>query len=229
MKLVEVDPALRRFDDERRRGTDFVVVGVDEVGRGCLAGPVVAAAVALDAGVLIPGIRDSKVIPPVARDKLAGRIRLEARAWAISFVGPRVIERMNIRQATLLAMSRALRRLRRLLEGRHRQPGEPLALKVLVDGIDLIPGSDLHQELVVRGDGRSESVAAASIIAKSARDRFLVALDCDFPEYGFAAHKGYGTTDHLEALRRHGPCSWHRRTFAPVAQGFLLHDLTPTR
>ena len=225
MKAGEVDLALRRFDDERRGAPGSAVVGVDEVGRGCLAGPVVAAAVALDPAVAIPGIRDSKVLAPPVRDALAGRIRLGALAWAVSFVGPRVIERVNIRQATLLAMGQAVRRLRTRLES-SRCPGGPFALKVLVDGIDVIPGSDLDQEFLVGGDGQSESVAAASIVAKATRDRFMVALDRDFPEYGFKAHKGYGTAEHLEALQRIGPCPWHRRTFAPVAQGSLFHART---
>ncbi len=205
---------LGRFDRRVRRELgNRALAGVDEVGRGCLAGPVVAAAVVLPAGARLRGLDDSKKLLPDERLRLAAEVRSQALAWAFSFVGPRRIEDLNIRRASLLAMRRAVLRATR----RFGAPGF-----VLVDGMETIPGLDLPQRALVRGDGTSLSVAAASVLAKTVRDRFMVRLAADYPEYGFERHKGYGTEEHLEALERFGPCNWHRFTFFPVAQPSLF-------
>jgi ribonuclease HII len=216
-------PASARFDLRRRRGEVRWVLGVDEVGRGCLAGPVVAAAVVLAAGVRIDGIRDSKELVPEERVRLAAEIRRTATCMGIAFVGPRVIDAINIRQASLRAMARAVERARRVGAARGL-PADPPGWTVLVDGIDTIPGVALAQESVVSGDGRSESIAAASIVAKVARDAFMIRLGAEFPHYAFERNKGYGTPDHVEALDRLGPCGWHRLTYAPVAQLSLAFE-----
>ncbi len=185
-----------------------LVAGIDEVGRGPLAGPVVAAAVILppdlDASWL-GRIRSSKHLTPQGREALAGPIRQNALAWAWSMASPWEIDTLNIRAATLLAMSRAVKLLPRPCQF------------LLIDGRDRIPNLSLPQEAIVAGDGSCLSIAAASIVAKVLRDRLMVALDRSYPGYGFAQHKGYGTAEHLEALRRLGPSSIHRRSFAPVA------------
>lgn len=179
------------------------VAGVDEAGRGPLAGPVVAAAVVLDPGDPIEGLADSKKLTPGRREALFGEILSRARAVAASAAGPREIERRNILQASLWAMARAARRL--ALRPDH----------LLVDGNRPIPLA-LPQTPVVSGDALCACVAAASIVAKVLRDRLMVRLDREFPAYGFGRHKGYPTREHLEALRAHGPCRLHRRTFRGV-------------
>ncbi|MEK6709555.1 MAG: ribonuclease HII [Nitrospinota bacterium] len=179
------------------------VAGVDEAGRGPLAGPVVAAAVVLDPGDPIEGLADSKKLAAGRREALYGEIVRRARAVAAAAAGPRLIERRNILQASLWAMARAAGRL--ALAPDH----------VLVDGNRPIP-LPLPQTPVVSGDARCACVAAASIVAKVLRDRLMVRLDREFPAYGFGRHKGYPTQEHLEALRAHGPCRLHRRTFRGV-------------
>lgn len=179
------------------------VAGVDEAGRGPLAGPVVAAAVVLDPGDPIEGLADSKKLTPGRREALFGEILSRARAVAASAAGPREIERRNILQASLWAMARAARRL--ALVPDH----------LLVDGNRRIPLA-LPQTPVVSGDALCACVAAASIVAKVLRDRLMVRLDRDFPAYGFVRHKGYPTREHLAALRARGPCRLHRRTFRGV-------------
>ncbi|MDZ7337370.1 MAG: ribonuclease HII [candidate division KSB1 bacterium] len=176
------------------------VAGVDEAGRGPLAGPVVAAAVVFAPGTYIPGVDDSKRLSAEARQRLYPEIFRHAAALAIGVVQPAEIDRLNIRNATHLAMRKALSRL--TVRPAH----------VLVDG-EALPGLDIPQTALVGGDGRCFSVAAASIVAKVVRDRLMIAYDRLFPEYGFAEHKGYGTVRHIAAIRTHGLCPIHRRSF----------------
>jgi ribonuclease HII len=186
-------------------GTLGLIAGVDEAGRGPLAGPVVAAAVILDPERPIDGLADSKKLVPKRREALAERIRADALCWALGEASVEEIDRLNILQATLLAMQRAVAALR-------LRPA-----RVLVDG-NRLPVLDVLAEAVVGGDASVAEISAASILAKVHRDRWCLEIDRLHPQYGFAAHKGYGTAAHLAALRTHGPCEWHRRSFAPVAQ-----------
>ncbi len=189
----------RRLMRQGRR----TVAGVDEAGRGPLAGPVVAAAVVLDPGDPIAGLADSKALSRLRREGLFDEILRRARAVAVAAAGPREIERTNILAASLRAMACAAGRL-------------PLSLDhLLVDGNRPIP-FDAPQTPVVSGDALCASIAAASIVAKVLRDRLMERMDRRFPQYGFGRHKGYPTREHLEALRAHGPCSLHRRTFRGV-------------
>ncbi len=185
------------------------VAGVDEAGRGPLAGPVVAAAVILPVGVRLPGLRDSKLLSPRRRERLLGLIREAAVAWSVCAVLPGEIDRLNIRRAALLAMARAVGRL------------DPVPDWVLVDG-EPIPGLAWRQTGVPRGDALCASIAAASVLAKVYRDRVMDAFDRLYPGYGFARHKGYPTEEHRAALARLGPCPIHRRSFAltePAVRG----------
>jgi ribonuclease HII len=182
-----------------------LVAGVDEAGRGPIAGPVVAAAVILDDLHPIQGLNDSKKLTPLRREKLYDEIRAKALCCSIAQASVEEIDRLNILQATLLAMRRAV-------EGLRLKP-----CKVLVDG-NRLPVLDVLAEAIVRGDATVPSISAASILAKVTRDRWCAELDQRFPQYGFAGHKGYGTAEHLAALRTHGACPEHRRTFSPVAQ-----------
>lgn len=196
---------LLRVERELWRSGVGRVAGVDEAGVGPLAGPVVAAAVIVRPDAVLRGVDDSKTIPAARREALEARIRDEAEAVAVGMAGVEEIDRLNIYQATLLAMRRAV-------EGLATPPDH-----VVVDA-RTIPGLAAKQTAFVRGDARSYSIAAASIVAKVTRDRLMRELDARFPEYGFASHMGYGTPRHLEALRHHGPCEVHRRSFAPVRQ-----------
>lgn len=216
-----MDSELARFDRALLGGDILHLVGVDEAGRGCLAGPVVAAAVVLAEPRGLPEVDDSKRLTAARRERQLDAIREHALAIAWSFVGPREIERTDIRRANLLAMRRAVGRALRLLAGRRPGSGASTSL-VIVDGNDRIPGMAVRQEVFVGGDGRSLSIAAASIVAKTLRDRFMVRLAVDHPEYGFERHKGYGTEEHRAAIDRRGPCAWHRMTFGPVAQPSLF-------
>lgn len=189
-------------NDVRRLGHQYVA-GVDEVGRGCLAGPVVAAAVVLDPGRYIRGVADSKVVPPAERERLAVSIRRTAICWHVAVVEPAEIDRLNIYWASLEAMRQAVLAL-------LPQPGF-----VLIDGFP-IPNLQIDQRAVVGGDRRCTSVAAASILAKVARDRLMRELHERDPRYGFDRHKGYATSDHLDALGRFGYSDAHRRTFRPA-------------
>ena len=192
----------------RARGF-LLVAGVDEAGRGPLAGPVVAAAVILPDGFKLDGLDDSKKVRPVRREKFFTAITGDAGvAWATGEATVTEIDRLNILRATHLAMARAV-------EALPRRPDH-----ALVDGLP-VRGLPVAHTALVGGDGLSLSIAAASIIAKVTRDRFMAVLDDEYPQYGFARHKGYGVREHLEAIRQHGPCPAHRRTFAPVAQGRL--------
>jgi ribonuclease HII len=198
-------PAWRRLArHEKELAGGKLVAGVDEAGRGPLAGPVVAAAVVLDPGGDWDGLDDSKKVPIERREALFARVLIEARAFSWSVVGPRRIDHMNIRGASLEAMRRAVCRLRVHPE------------LVLVDGNARVPGLAFEQQTVVDGDALLLSVAAASILAKVVRDRIMERLDRVWPQYGFARHKGYGTAEHLEALERLGPCPLHRYSFTPV-------------
>lgn len=179
------------------------VAGVDEAGRGPLAGPVVAAAVLLDPARPIEGLTDSKKLSAKRREHFDERVRAEALAFAIARVEPEEIDRINILQASLAAMVRAVAAL-------------PVAARaVRVDG-NRAPDFGVPAEALVGGDALDPAISAASILAKVDRDRLLVAMEDEYPGYGFAAHKGYGTRVHLEALTRLGPCPAHRRSFAPV-------------
>ena len=186
-----------------------LVAGVDEVGRGPLAGPVVAAAVILPAGWDDPGVDDSKRLSASVRQRLAGQIRATALAWGLGLVEPGEIDRLNIHQASLLAMRRAVADL-------GRQPDF-----LLVDG-RFPTGLSLPQRAVVGGDGAVVCIAAASILAKVHRDRLMAGWHQEWPAYNFAANKGYGTAEHRLALQVHGPCPLHRKSFMPVAQLELL-------
>ena len=182
-----------------------LVAGVDEAGRGPLAGPVVAAAVILDDLHPIAGLADSKKLTPSRREKLYDEIRAKALCCSIAEASVEEIDRLNILQATLLAMRRAVMGLR-------LKPA-----MVLVDG-NRLPLLDMPAEAIVKGDALVQAISAASILAKVHRDRWCVQVHDDFPQYGFAGHKGYGTAAHMAALHAHGACIHHRRSFAPVAQ-----------
>ena len=181
-----------------------LVAGVDEAGRGPLAGPVVAAAVILDELHPITGLADSKKLTARQRDKLYDEIRAKALCCSIAEASVEEIDAINILQATLLAMQRAV-------EGLRLKPA-----KVLVDG-NRLPRLDMLAEAIVGGDARVAAISAASILAKVHRDRWCAQLHLQYPQYGFAAHKGYGTAVHLAALRAHGACPQHRKSFGPVA------------
>ena len=196
--------APRIFENALRRCGFAHVAGVDEVGRGCLAGPVVSAAVILDPDRPIPGLADSKLVPPAERERLSARIRAEAIAWAIGAVGPREIDRMNIRQASLESMRQAVMGL------------VPLPGFVLVDAFQ-IAGLPMAQHGIIKGDRRCATIAAASIVAKVYRDGLMMALHEADPRYGYDRHKGYGTPEHLAALGVHGYSDHHRRSFRPAS------------
>jgi ribonuclease HII len=177
--------------------------GVDEAGRGPLAGPVMAAAVMLDPERPIDGLRDSKKLSATARERLADEIRQHAAAWCVAEASVAEIDKLNILQATMLAMQRAV-------AGLARAPDD-----VWVDG-NRYPNWGWRSQAVVKGDDKVAAIAAASILAKTARDQFMCTLHDDYPAYGFAQHMGYGTAAHLAALQAHGACPQHRRSFAPV-------------
>jgi ribonuclease HII len=176
------------------------IAGVDEAGVGPLAGPLVAAAVVFPIGFGLPGVNDSKQLTPERRATLAVAIRASAVAFAVAVVEPEEIDRINVYQATLAAMARAV-------DGLTITPQH-----VLVDA-RRIPGCDLPQEAIIKGDARCHAIAAASILAKTVRDALMVRYEDEYPGYGFAAHKGYPTEIHRDAIRRLGPCPIHRRSF----------------
>jgi ribonuclease HII len=187
-----------------------VVAGLDEVGRGPLAGPVVAAVVVFPPGQLsVEGLNDSKLLTPLARERLQAEVKQQALAWSLGAASVKEIDRLNIRRATILAMQRALRHL----------PAKPE--HILVDG-NPVPELGSPHEAIVKGDRICQSIAAASVIAKCARDRLMERLAKRYPEFSWDTNKGYGTAGHLRALDELGPTEHHRRTFSPVAQGKLL-------
>jgi ribonuclease HII len=195
-------PATRTLENALRRVGFVHVAGVDEVGRGCLAGPVVAAAVMLHPDRHIPGVCDSKTVPAAERERLYDRILCDAIAWAVGEADPFEIDRINIHQASLRAMQRAVLQL------------APLPDIVLVDAFR-VPDLPMAQRGVAHGDRRCSAIAAASIIAKVTRDRQMLALHGRDPRYGFDRHKGYATADHLDAVARFGYSEMHRRSFRP--------------
>lgn len=188
------------------------VAGVDEAGRGPLAGPVFAAAVILDPARPILGLRDSKVLSPVRREQLAAEIRERALAWSVASASVEEIDAINILQATLLAMRRAVERL---------AVAPDLAR---IDG-NRAPILRCAVETLVKGDALDPAISAASILAKTDRDGAMERLHSDYPHYGFDQHKGYPSPLHLELLRAHGPCPAHRRSFAPVRQALVQRGL----
>lgn len=190
----------------RSRGLSLIC-GVDEAGRGPLAGPVVAAAVILPPGAQFPGLTDSKLLSPAQRQEWCEEIRRRALAFAVAELSPRQIERLGIVAASLKAMARAVAALSLTPE------------LILVDGREPLPVA-LPQQPVVDGDARCLSIAAASVLAKVHRDHLMEACHRHYPQYNFARHKGYATAEHLEALRRWGPCPLHRRTFRGVREWF---------
>lgn len=194
----------------------LVRCGVDEAGRGPLAGAVFAAAVILDPAKPIAGLADSKTLSEKKRDRLAIEIRERAWAYAIASASVVEIDEINILQATLLAMKRAVESLGRLDEHHH--------LDVCVDGLH-VPKIRHKSRAIVEGDRLIEEISAASILAKTARDAEMLVVDAEFPQYGFAQHKGYGTAQHLQALKTYGPCRHHRQSFAPVRLAFAQSSL----
>ncbi|PIT77294.1 ribonuclease HII [Limnohabitans sp. JirII-31] len=182
-----------------------LIAGVDEAGRGPLAGPVVAAAVILDDLNPIVGLADSKKLTALKRERLYEEIRAKALCCSIAEASVEEIDSLNILNATLLAMRRAV-------EGLRLKPH-----KVLVDG-NRLPVLDVLAEAIVKGDSKVPAISAASILAKVHRDRWCLQLHAQYPEYGFDRHKGYGTEAHLQALRTHGATPWHRHSFSPVAE-----------
>lgn len=193
------------FEQEARERGYVLIAGVDEAGRGPLAGPVVAAAVILPQDFDIRGIKDSKKLRPLSRDDAYDRIMAGAQAVGVGVVSSEEIDRINILQATYNAMRTAIAGL------------SVCADCVLVDGWP-IPSLAVHQKAIPHGDALSVSIAAASIIAKVTRDRMMREMDEKYPGYGFAAHKGYYTAEHVEAICRNGVCEIHRKTFAPISE-----------
>jgi len=195
-------PATRTLENALRRVGFVHVAGCDEVGRGCLAGPVVAAAVVLHPDRHIPGVSDSKAVQAAERERLYERIVVDAVTWAVAWAEPDEIDRINIHQASLRAMQRAVLAL------------APQPDVVLVDAFR-IPDLPMAQRGVLHGDRRCSAIAAASIVAKVTRDRQMLVLHGRDPRYGFDRHKGYATADHLDAVARFGYSESHRRTFRP--------------
>jgi len=213
-RLIPERPSLE-FEGRLRSQGFPTIAGIDEAGRGALAGPVSAAAVVLDLHradliEIYEEVRDSKELTERQRERLAALIRVTAHSWGVGFASASEIDRIGIASATRRAAGRALRKLEQ----------RPSAL--LIDGIKL-PGITLYQATLIKGDSRSLSIAAASILAKTARDRLLRNLDRRFPAYDFTRNKGYGTAAHLEAIQNAGPSSIHRKTFEPVRSWYLKH------
>ena len=195
-------PATRTLENALRRVGFMYIAGTDEVGRGCLAGPVVAGAVVLHPDRHIPGVSDSKAVPAAEREALYDRILSDAVSWAVAAAEPDEIDRINIHQASLRAMQRAILAL------------NPLPDIVLVDAFR-VPDLPMAQRGVLHGDRRCSAIAAASIVAKVTRDRMMADLHGRDPRYGFDRHKGYATADHLDAVARFGYSDVHRRSFRP--------------
>jgi ribonuclease HII len=202
LRLLKKLRCTLRYEKNAWASGAAMVAGVDEVGRGSLFGPVVAAAVILERGYRVRGLRDSKLLLPERRELLAPRIREHAVAWAVAAVDAARIDQINIYQASRLAMRDAVLRL------------APAADHLLVDAVCL--DCELPQQAIIHGDALSASIAAASILAKVERDRMMCEWDAVFPEYGLASHKGYSTPQHLAALQQYGPTPLHRQSFAPV-------------
>jgi len=193
-----------QMEDSVRRLGYRCIAGVDEAGRGCLFGPVFAAAVILDPARPVRGLADSKTLSPGRREELAAAIRERALAWAVATASVEEIDRINIREASRLAMRRAVEALR------------PPCDYLLVDALEV--DWPVPQQALIRGDARVACIAAASILAKTARDALMEEIDGRYPGYGIACHKGYATAEHCQALRRLGPTPLHRRSFSPVLE-----------
>jgi ribonuclease HII len=204
LRLLKKLRCTLRYERKAWASGAALVAGVDEVGRGSLFGPVVAAAVILDPSYRIRGLRDSKLLLPERREVLAPRIREHAVAWAVAAVDAARIDQINIYQASRLAMLDAVMLL------------QPAADHLLIDAVRV--DCDVPQRAIIHGDALSASIAAASILAKVERDRMMCEWDAVFPEYGLASHKGYSTPQHLAALQQYGPTPLHRQSFAPVWQ-----------
>lgn len=203
---------LNVYEDEARQQGYQIVAGLDEAGRGPLAGPVVAAACIIPAGVLIPGVNDSKQLTPEERATLYQVITQDERiSYGIGIIDSQTIDKINIFQATIAAMLMAISQL----------PVIPQVL--LVDGMKL-PHPTIPAQKIIDGDAKSQSIAAASIIAKETRDRLMIEFHQQWPAYGFKRHKGYGTEMHLEALQTHGPCPIHRCSYEPVKALLGIED-----
>jgi ribonuclease HII len=187
------------------KGLQFIA-GIDEAGRGPLAGPVAAAAVILPKDIIISGLNDSKQLPEKKREQLFGIIKEKALSYAIELVDNNIIDRINILQATFMAMSKAVSKLQ------HKPD------LCLVDGNHKIPNLKFNQEALISGDAKSACIATASILAKVTRDRLMLEYAKLYPAYEFEKHKGYGTKKHIEALKRYGVCPIHRTTFAPISE-----------
>lgn len=199
-----------RYESEAHREGFLAVCGIDEAGRGPLAGPVFAAAVILPENCTIEGINDSKKLTPKKRESLFDEIQAGALAYGIGFATEEEIDSINILQATFLAMKRACGKLK-------IRPD-----LALVDG-NRMPELGVETRTIIKGDALSASIAAASILAKVSRDRLLCEIDKIYPQYGFAKHKGYGTAFHVEMLQKYGPCPVHRKTFLKKIPGVLEH------
>lgn len=204
------------FETEARRCGYRLVAGLDEAGRGPLAGPVVAAVVILPRRCLLQGLDDSKQVAEPDRERLYGEITRRALGVGIGSASEREIDALNILEATRLAMGRAIRAL------------APLPDFLLIDAV-LLPSVSLPQRAIIKGDGLSVSIAAASIMAKVTRDRLMLDYHRRYPQYNFQAHKGYPTAEHLRLLAEHGPCEIHRRSFRPVQQTCLDDLLEPVQ
>jgi ribonuclease HII len=225
--MTKVQPQLPELFNESLQSVSFeeqsyargfnCVAGLDEVGRGPLAGPVVAAAVVLPRGFEHSDIKDSKLLTAIQREKLAAVIEQEALSWRLGVVEVEEIDRINILAASFSAMVKAWRDL-------QPQPdcilidGSQIIPRIVFDTVEPFAGPLPRQRAIVKGDRLCLSISAASILAKVARDAIMIELDRTYPEYGFAGHKGYGCAAHLEALRRFGPSAVHRRTFQPVRE-----------
>ncbi len=201
----EQRPTMLEFEEMARRQGYCRVAGIDEAGRGALAGPVVAAAVILPKGLVIPGVDDSKKLSPAKRDQLFDVIMERALAVGVGYGDHLLIDRINILQATLEAMKEAVLKL------------SPSPDFLMVDGISMVPLAT-PQRTIKQGDGASISIAAASIIAKVTRDRLMIEFENSFPGYGLAGHKGYGCESHMAAIALLGPCEIHRKTFGGVKE-----------
>jgi len=210
LRLLKKLRCTLRFEKQAWSGGALMVAGVDEVGRGSLFGPVVAAAVVLDPAYRLRGLRDSKLLLPERREVLAPRIRQHALAWAVAAVDAARIDQINIYHASRLAMREAILRL------------QPAADFLLIDAMKV--DCELPQKAIIHGDALCASIAAASILAKVERDRMMCEWDAVFPEYGLASHKGYSTPKHLAALRELGPTPLHRQSFAPVWQNPVAQE-----
>lgn len=198
--------------DDLPRSLDEIICGVDEAGRGPLAGPVFAAAVILHPDRPILGLRDSKKLTEARRDELAPLIKANCLAWAIAEASEEEIDKINILQASMLAMKRAVEAL------------STVPTLALIDG-NRCPVMKIQSIAIIGGDDKEDAISAASILAKTARDAALVVLHAAYPQYAFDQHKGYGTALHLERLREHGPSPVHRRSFAPVRELLILKEL----